>query len=77
MSTAQRKFQPGDRFVGKPDGVKAWIRDEPGVVLDYHAVTGEYHVRLDNGDETYVRANWIDHGSIQRSGADEHVATNN
>jgi hypothetical protein len=57
----RRKFQPGDKFRGRSEGVKAWIREQTGVVLSYHEPSQEYHVRLDNGEIAYVAANWIGH----------------
>ena len=53
------KFQPGDRFRGRPEGVKAWIRDEPGTIIERGPGAGEYHVKL-SGEETWVQVNWID-----------------
>jgi hypothetical protein len=58
---AQRhKFEPGDRFRGKRDGVKAWVRDQIGTILGPGPSPGEYHVRFDSGEESWVMSNWIE-----------------
>lgn len=53
------KFQPGDKVIGHADGKPSWIRNERGTVVERRTDTGEYTLRLDSGEITYVKSTWI------------------
>lgn len=59
------KFLPGDKVIGHAEGKPAWIRNERGTVIDRRPDTGEYTLRLDNGEITYVRSSWIEKARIE------------
>jgi hypothetical protein len=48
------KFNVGDKVINKKES------DKNGVIVGYHKETGEYQVRLKNGEMHYVSPRWLD-----------------
>ena len=52
----KRKFNVGDKVINKKES------DKNGVIVGYCKKTGEYQVRLENGETHYVSPRWLDKG---------------
>jgi len=50
------KFNVGDKVINKKES------DKNGVIVGYYKKTGEYEVRLANGETHYVSPRWLDKG---------------
>jgi len=48
------KFNLGDKVINKKES------DKNGVIVGYYKKTGEYQVRLENGETHYVSPRWLD-----------------
>jgi len=48
------KFNVGDKVINKKES------DKNGVIVGYYKKTGEYQVRLENGETHYVSPRWLD-----------------
>lgn len=48
------KFNLGDKVINKKES------DKNGVIVGYYKKTGEYQVRLENGETHYVSSRWLD-----------------
>jgi len=54
ISMGKLKFNIGDKVINKKES------DKDGVIVDYYKKTGEYQVRLKNGETHYVSPRWLD-----------------
>jgi hypothetical protein len=52
------KFNAGDKIIG--NNKKADYSDKKGIVIGYNQATGEYQIRLENGEVHYVSPRWLD-----------------
>jgi hypothetical protein len=52
------KFNVGDKIIGNNKKADYW--DKKGVVIGYNQATGEYQIRLENGEVHYVSPRWFD-----------------
>jgi len=48
------KFNVGDKVISKRES------DKKGVIVGYYKKTGEYQVRLENGEMHYESPRWLD-----------------
>lgn len=48
------KFNTGDKVINKKEP------DKNGEIISYYKKTGEYQVRLKNGETHYVSPRWLD-----------------
>ena len=48
------KFNLGDKVMNKKES------DKSSVIVGYYKKTGEYQVRLENGETHYVSPRWLD-----------------
>jgi hypothetical protein len=54
----KQKFNAGDKVIGNDKKGAYW--DKKGVIVGYNKMTGEYQVRLENGETHYASPRWLD-----------------